>query len=90
MDITIKKIWVKNFKSLHDIEIKFNDINILIGPNGAGKTNIVECIVLIKEVLNYIKGKNVNPFNYWWGYDNVVWNNEDDGLEKHLDNNRDW
>jgi len=77
LDITISKITIKNFKSLNKMELTLKKINTLVGPNGSGKTNIVESFILLKEILNYISGKSVNPFSEWWGYDNVVWDNDE-------------
>ena len=66
----IKKIWVKNFKSLKDVEIELKDFNLLVGPNASGKTNIIEVFKLIKKIQSF---PQVNPFLDWWGYHNVVW-----------------
>lgn len=40
----IKNISVKNFRSLKDVEIKFDDITTLIGPNGAGKSSVLRAL----------------------------------------------
>ncbi|MBK3332932.1 AAA family ATPase [Persephonella atlantica] len=41
----IKKLSVKNFRSLKDLEIEFNeDITCIVGENDAGKTSILDCI----------------------------------------------
>jgi len=46
--IFIKKLKIKEFKSIEDEEIEFDrGLNILVGPNNAGKTNIIEAIDLI-------------------------------------------
>jgi len=46
--IYIKKLKIKNFKSIEDEEVEFNKgLNILVGPNNAGKTNIMEAIDLL-------------------------------------------
>jgi len=66
----IKKVWIKNFKSLKDVEIELRDFNLLVGPNGSGKTNIIEAFKLIKKIRSM---SQVNPFTEWWGYQNVVW-----------------
>ncbi|MGH2063813.1 AAA family ATPase [Aerococcus urinaeequi] len=44
----IKKIILKNFKSLKDTEINCNNgTNILVGENNAGKTTILQAINLV-------------------------------------------
>ena len=42
----IKKINIKNFKSIEDLELELGRLNIIIGANGSGKTNILEAIVM--------------------------------------------
>lgn len=67
-------IKVQNFKSLKDVDIDFEDINIIVGPNGSGKTNLIELFELLKLI--YIEKEN-NPFLKWWGYDHAVWNHDE-------------
>lgn len=38
----IRKISIKNFKSINDLSIELGAINVFIGENGAGKSNILE------------------------------------------------
>ncbi|EEB73911.1 AAA family ATPase [Thermococcus sp. AM4] len=66
----LKKLVVKNFKSLRDCEIELNKFNVLIGPNASGKTNLVEVFKLLRKI--YLE-RDDNPFLEWWGYNNVVW-----------------
>ena len=66
----LKKLVVKNFKSLRDCEVELNKFNVLIGPNASGKTNLVEVFKLLRKI--YVEGDE-NPFLEWWGYNNVVW-----------------
>ncbi len=67
----VRKVWIRNFKSLRDVSIDLEKMNILIGPNGSGKSNIVEAFLLLKKI--YSDSVTINPFLEWWGYDNVVW-----------------
>ncbi|KAA8347095.1 AAA family ATPase [Leuconostoc mesenteroides] len=65
----IKKIIIKQFKQLRDIELNLDKkISILAGPNNSGKTSI---ILLLKRILSD-SGTAINPedFNI---YDQVVW-----------------
>jgi len=43
----IKKIVIRNFKSIENIEIELGRFNIFIGANGSGKSNILEAIAMI-------------------------------------------
>lgn len=41
----IKKIHIENFKSIYDLTIKVDRINVFIGENGSGKSNFLESLV---------------------------------------------
>ena len=63
----LKRVIIKNYKNLKDVEINFPDSNIIafIGNNGSGKSNILE---VIAKVFAYTKnslqkGKVVPPPN---------------------------
>jgi len=76
--VVAKKILVKNFKSLRDFELSLNKVNVIVGKNGSGKTNLIEALKLFKKTIDFIQGKEINPFLEWWGYDNVVWNHDEE------------
>jgi predicted ATPase len=42
----LKKLTVKNYKSIHNATIELSRINIFIGENGCGKTNILEALAM--------------------------------------------
>ncbi|WP_297439077.1 AAA family ATPase [Thermococcus sp.] len=66
----LKKLTVRNFKSLRNCEVELDKFNVIIGPNASGKTNLVEVFKLLRKI--YVE-KDTNPFLEWWGYNNVVW-----------------
>jgi len=51
----IKKIRIKNFKSLEDVEIEFKTLTFLFGPNGSGKSSFMKALLFFY--------KNVFPVN---------------------------
>ncbi len=67
---SLKKVFIKNFKSLHDCEIDIGKMNVVVGANASGKSNLVEVFRLLKKI--YVE-KDSFPFLEGWGYDNVVW-----------------
>ncbi len=73
--VRLKKLIVKNFKSLKDCEIELGKLNILVGPNASGKTNLVEVFKLLRKI--YVE-KDINPFLDWWGYNNIVWGGKEE------------
>jgi len=46
----IKKLKIKNYKSLKNVEIAFDKFNVLIGPNASGKTNLLDCFAFVSEI----------------------------------------
>ncbi|PSN91965.1 hypothetical protein B9P99_03715, partial [Candidatus Marsarchaeota G1 archaeon OSP_B] len=40
--IDYKRVRIKNFKSLENVEIGLEKLNVIVGPNGSGKTNLFE------------------------------------------------
>src|SRR4030065_1215742 len=71
----LKKVFIKNFKSLHDCEIDIGMLNVIVGANASGKSNLLEAFRLLKKI--YVD-KDINPFTEWWGYNNVVWQRKEE------------
>ncbi|MFZ2410487.1 MAG: AAA family ATPase [Candidatus Methanoperedens sp.] len=72
---SLKKVFIKNFKSLHDCEIDIEKMNVVVGANASGKSNLIEAFRLLKKI--YVD-KDSFPFLEWWGYDNVVWQRKEE------------
>lgn len=47
----ITRLRVKNYRSLADINIKFEPLTVLVGTNGSGKSNIVDVLRFIRDAL---------------------------------------
>lgn len=45
----IQEFTVKGYRSLQDISVKFNQLNIVIGPNGSGKSNLYNSLHLLAK-----------------------------------------
>ncbi len=45
----LRKLTVKNFRCLADVELDFRPINVLFGPNGAGKTTFLDAIWFVRD-----------------------------------------
>ena len=54
----IKEITILNYKSIREMNIKFQSgVNLLIGDNGVGKTSVLEAItVAFGDFMNGISG----------------------------------
>jgi predicted ATPase len=46
----IKRLHVKNFLSLRDIDWELTQRNVLVGPNMSGKSNLIECLAFLTQV----------------------------------------
>jgi len=46
----LQQLTVKGFKSLKDVTVDFNDLNVLIGANGAGKSNFIQVFELLNNI----------------------------------------
>ncbi len=49
---TIKRIAVKNFKILHEVDFEPGKVNVLIGANGTGKSSVLEIIGILSAAVN--------------------------------------
>ncbi len=43
----IEKIHIQNFKSIYDLELEVDRVNLFIGENGSGKSNLLEALVFV-------------------------------------------
>jgi Fe-S cluster assembly ATPase SufC len=67
-----RKIRIKNFKSLEDIQIELKKLNVVVGPNGSGKTNLIEAFLFLQWAVRPAAFPPY-PFTHWWGYRNMVY-----------------
>lgn len=51
----IKRIRIKNFKNLEDVEIEVKPLTFLFGPNGSGKSSFLKAMMFLS--------KNISPVN---------------------------
>jgi predicted ATPase len=47
----LKKISVKGYRSIKDMDLQLEKLNVLIGANGAGKSNFVSLFKMLNEML---------------------------------------
>lgn len=45
----LKRVSIQNFKSLKDVTLDLQKVNLLIGPNNSGKSNFLKALVTISE-----------------------------------------
>jgi energy-coupling factor transporter ATP-binding protein EcfA2 len=48
----IRKIHIKNFKSVQDVVLLLGRVNVFIGENGSGKSNLLEAVAFVSAAAN--------------------------------------
>lgn len=66
----IKRLRVKNFKALRDIEIELTPIHVLIGPNDSGKTSILDVLAALCRSVDHVLDQ---AFLGSWKGTELVW-----------------
>jgi AAA15 family ATPase/GTPase len=56
----LQKVSIQNFKSLKDVTLELQKVNLLIGPNNSGKSNFLKALELLA---NYVQGEDID-FDY--------------------------
>ncbi|MBO0948059.1 AAA family ATPase [Fibrella forsythiae] len=56
----LKRVSIQNFKSLKDVTLNLQPVNLLIGPNNSGKTNFLKA--LDKETLSLLGSNRIDTF----------------------------
>jgi len=82
----IRKLKVKNYKSLKDVELELDKFNVLIGPNTSGKSNLLDCLTFVSEIA---KGSIDGSLRGRGGYERVVFSGEKENIELSIDFMRD-
>ncbi|MCX7014471.1 MAG: AAA family ATPase [Candidatus Sumerlaeota bacterium] len=50
--VFLRRVVLKNYKSIAKCSVALNPLNFLVGPNGAGKSNFLEALRLVADALN--------------------------------------
>lgn len=45
----LRRVQVRNFRSLAEVVVDLGDVTVLVGPNGSGKSNFVDSLAFIQE-----------------------------------------
>ncbi len=66
----IRRLQVKNFRSLYDVDWRPGKLNVLIGPNAAGKSNVLGALELIAASA---RGRLAEHVQRQGGMETLVW-----------------
>lgn len=51
MTASIRRLAIRNFKSLGKVSLPLRRLTVLVGPNGSGKSNLVQALAFVQEAL---------------------------------------
>src|SRR5438270_13183506 len=64
----IKRIKIRDFKSIRELDLKLDPVTVLIGRSGTGKSNLVQAIRFVRNLLlNYDEA-----ISYEFGWPRIV------------------
>ena len=71
----IRKLSVRNFRSLKELDIELRPRNLLVGPNMAGKSNIIDVFKFLSAMVLPRPGSFGLPgaFDQRSGFQEVLW-----------------
>ena len=46
----LKRVHIKGYKSLSDVEVRLSPLTLLFGPNAAGKSNFLDALQLLSKL----------------------------------------
>ena len=76
MSNQLTDLQIKNFRSLADVNIQINPLNIIFGPNGAGKTTLLDTIWFVRDCA--IRGVDLASSERARGI-GLMWDGADEG-----------
>ncbi len=65
----IKRLRVKNYKSLKNLDLQLKPLTVLVGPNNAGKSNILDAFQFLRDFVQQGQG----AVNFRGGFQSIVW-----------------
>ena len=58
----LKRVSIQNFKSLKDVTLDLQKVNLLIGPNNSGKTNFLKALAKCDDL---VRGGKINTEDFF-------------------------
>jgi hypothetical protein len=65
----IKRIKIRDFKSIRELDLTLDPVTVLVGRSGTGKSNTVQALRFLR---NFLLGGQDNAVNYEWGWERIV------------------
>ncbi len=64
----IKRIRIRDFKSIREVDLELDELTVLVGRSGTGKSNLVQAIRFLRNVLIH----QDQAINYEFGWERIV------------------
>ena len=52
MSVLLRRVALRNYKSIGQCKVDLSGLNVLVGPNGSGKSNFIDALRLVSESLS--------------------------------------
>ena len=66
----IQSFAAEGYRSIREIEVRFDDVNLITGPNGCGKTNLFNAFRLIRAAM---EGRLSHAIALEGGFESILW-----------------
>jgi predicted ATPase len=60
----LQKVSIQNFKSLKDVTLELQKVNLLIGPNNSGKSNFLKALEFVGSRLNDFHNDEISNYTF--------------------------
>jgi predicted ATPase len=60
----IKRIKIRDFKSIREIDLELDPVTVLVGRSGTGKSNVVQAIRFLRNLL--LEPQQAVAFEFGW------------------------
>ncbi len=68
----LQRVSIQNFKSLKDVTLDLQKVNLLIGPNNSGKTNFLKALEFIKSVVSANAPTDISSLTFKRNKENIT------------------
>jgi predicted ATPase len=71
--MSIRQLHVSGYRSIHDLRVPLDQLNLIVGPNGCGKSNLYQSMFLLAQAAN---GRLAPTLAMEGGMPSVLWAGE--------------